>query len=98
MDEIRNGKKFSFIEKGSRLRRLPRGRNCITDIWYTNFVYIVDNIRSNDQFLLFTSENGEQYNWWININTENIGYNSSGSLNNSVEEDSMKSFDFTFHD
>jgi hypothetical protein len=103
LQQIKDGNKFSFSEKSDpliprRLRRLPSGYNCATDIWYENFLYSIDKNRSCDKFFIFTSAEDEhdKYNWWINIDTKEICYNASSSMNNVVEKDNMTDFNFVF--
>jgi len=99
LHQITNGTSFSLKLKSNipyRLRRLPRGMRCAVDMWDSYSKYTIDNERTTDHFLLFTSE-GEERNWWINVETKEVCYDASGSLQNYTECDSIDIFDFTFY-
>ena len=100
MEQIMNGVIFSFKIKPDipdRLRRLPRGSMChIDNLYCSGIKYRIDIDRSTEKFILFTRD-GIKVNWWINIETEEVCYDASGSMQNYVERDSIHDFDFTFY-
>lgn len=89
-----------------RLRRLPRGNNCLTDVWYSMVTYIIDPKRSTQEFILFNAIQDDslcviyqepmKVNWWINTKTNEVGYDASSSLRNYVVKDPISDFIFTF--
>ena len=60
-----------------RLRRMPRGNNCLTDVWHPMVTYIIDPKRSTQEFILFNAiqdhslcviyQEPMKVNWWIRL-------------------------------
>jgi hypothetical protein len=99
LQKIKNGRQFTLRlnpDTPDRLRRQSSGRFNIDNEWMSELKYIIDNERTTDQFLMFTSEGGKK-NWWINVETKEVCYDASGSLQNYIEKDSIYDFDFTFY-
>lgn len=91
-----------------RLRRMPRGNNCLTDVWHPMVTYIIDPKRSTQEFILFNAiqdhslcviyQEPMKVNWWINTKTNEVGYDASSWMTNYVVKDPISDFIFTFTD
>jgi len=103
LQRLTSGETFTIKEKRpsdpmvpTRLRRLPRGSRCNTDVWSEQTPYTIDKERNVlDRFLMFKTEHYKT-NWWIDSITYEICYDASSSIKTNIERDPLSNFNFIF--